>query len=134
MYGLYEGEFCEDGYTPLPMFDSEFAFGIVCVAKCPDEFFQCGHFCVPLEVPICNPLIAKKSIDSLHIRDRKLKLGDKKNIHGGSGSSPFGSLPFTNDEENDAILDAKLAIQAEAIASWSDWNYPICDEKQQGTH
>ena len=126
-YGMSDGEMCGDGYMPMPMFDSDLATGIVCLAKCPNGMLPCGLFCVPIKAPICNPIIAKKSIDSLHIKERKLHKDDKKAIHGDAGI--LSSLPFTNDEENLASLDIQLAMQAERIASWSDWSYPICDTK-----
>ena len=132
-YGLTTDDLmCAEKYTPLPMVDSDFAAGIICVQECPKGFFMCGLFCVPVKAPICNPIIAKKSIDTLKIKDRKLKAGDKEAIHG-KGLLP--GLPLANSEVGaDPALDAELAALAESFASWHAFSYPICNEKFEGTH
>ena len=133
-YGLTKDDlYCAEEYMPIPVVDSDFATGIICVEQCPDEFFMCGLFCVPIEAPICNPIIAKKSFDSLKIKDSKLKAGDKEAIHGKTGLLP--GLTFANSETGaDPVLDAELKIMAEAISSWSDFSYPLCNEEFKGTH
>ena len=116
----------------MPIVDSDFASGIICLAQCPKKFIPCGLFCVPVYLPICNPLIAKKSFDSLKIKNRKLHEKDFEAIHG-KGLLP--SLPLDNSEIGaDPVLDIELKAQAEAISSWSDFSYPICSEKSEGTH
>lgn len=86
---------------------------------------------MPIEAPICNPVIAAKSVDSLQIGHRKLHRDDDvESLHPDLVSSPFSSLPFTNgDVGSDPVLNVKIAAMAEMIASWSDWSYPKCSDK-----
>ena len=105
----------------------------------------CGLFCVPVLAPVCNPMIAAKSIDSLHIADRKLKAKDKDALHpddkkgilGGLAGSLFGGMNLSSNdgqEEDDIALDLELKLKAQEIATWSDWSYPLCDPEGKGTH
>ena len=125
------------------MVDTRGDSGIICVQECPNEMIPCGLFCVPILAPVCNPMIALKSFDSLHIGDRKLKYKTKTkdklhpDMQGGmlggflSKLNPFGN-ELEEEELNDLALDLELKLKAQEIATWSDWSYPICAE--EGTH